>query len=114
MVAEPTGPWAFTDPRRDDSTVPHTDADTAALIDEAIDALILMRSPMHLGDSAATISALVSLTIEAESRLADAVADARNQDYGWTEIANRLATTAAAARHRYGAHARARKVPELD
>lgn len=114
MVAEPAGPGPFTDPRRDGSSLPHTGADTAALIDAAVDALVFMRSPMHLGDGAVTASALVSLIAEAETQLADAVADARDQDYSWPEIGSRLGTTAAAARHRYGAHARARKVHELD
>lgn len=114
MVAEPTGPWAFTDPRRDGSVVPHTDDDTTALIDEAVDSLVLMRSPMYLGDAAVTISALVSLIAEAESRLADAIADARDQDYSWDEIASRLATTATVARRRYSAYARTRKPAELD
>lgn len=114
MAAEPTGPWAFTDPRRDGTAIPHTDADTAALIDQAVETLVLLRSPMHLGDAAVTISALVSLIAEAEGRLADAVAAARDQDYPWDAIASRLATTPATARCRYSAHARTSKPAELD
>jgi hypothetical protein len=113
MVAEATGPWAFTDPHRDPA-IPYTDIDTAALIDEAIETLVLLRSPMHLGDAAATTSALVSLIAEAEGRLADAIADARDQDYPWDAIASRLATTTTTARRRYSAHARTRKPAELD
>jgi hypothetical protein len=113
MAAEP-GPWAFTDPREDRAVTPHTGADTAALIDEAVESLVLLRSPMHLGDAASTISALVSLIAETESRLADAVADARDQDYSWDDIASRLATTAATAQRRYAAYARTRKPAELD
>lgn len=114
MITEPTGPWAFTDPRRDDSVVPYSDEATAELIDEAVDSLVLMRSPMHLGDAAVTISALVSLRMEIERRLADAVADARDQDYSWDAIAGRLATTASTVQWRYAAYARTRKNPELD
>lgn len=113
MVAEP-GPWTFTDPRRDGTIVPHADVDTAAVIDQAVESLILLRSPMHLGDPAATISVLVSLIAEAEGRLADAVADARDQDYPWDAIATRLTTTASTAQRRYAGYARTRQPAELD
>ena len=114
MAAEPTGPWTFTDPRRDGTVIPHTDDDTAALIDQALESLVLLRSPMHLGDAAATVSALVSLIAEAEDRLANAVADARDQDYPWDAIATRLTTTASTAQHRYAGYAPTRKAAELD
>ncbi|MGH2669157.1 MAG: hypothetical protein ACRDH5_08605 [bacterium] len=106
MVAEPAGPWAFTDPRHDRSIIPYTDDDTVALIDDAVESLVLLRSPMHLGDAAATISALVSLAAEADSRIPDAVADARDQGHSWDTIADRLATTVATARRRYAAYTR--------
>lgn len=114
MAAEPTGPWTFTDPRRDGTVIPHTDDDTAALIDQALESLVLLRSPMHLGDAAATISALVSLIAEAEGRLANAVADARDQDYTWDAIATRLTTTASTAQRRYAGYAPTRKKAELN
>lgn len=101
MAAEPAGPWTFTDPRRDGRVLPYTGADTAALIDQAVETLVLLRSPMQLGDAAATISALVSLAAEIDRRLPDAVADARDQDYPWDAIASRLATTTATAQRRY-------------
>ena len=101
MAAEPTGPWVFTDPRRDGTVIPCTGADTAALIDQAVETLVLLRSPMQLGDAAATISALVSLAAEIDSRLPDAVADARDQDHSWDDIASRLATTTATAQRPY-------------
>jgi hypothetical protein len=112
MAAEPTGPWTFTDPRRDGTAIPHTGDDTAALIDEAVESLVLLRSPMHLGDAAVTISALASLAAEIDSRLHDAVADARDQDYPWDAIATRLATSAATAERRYSTHGR--EPAELD
>jgi len=115
MTANPTSPWAFTDPRRSHSAIPYTDADTIALIDDAIDTLVLVRSPMELGDAGATISALVSLITEADSRLPDAVADARDQLYTWDAVASRLATTVPTARRRYAAYTRWRKPPfDLD
>ncbi len=113
MAAEP-GPWTFTDPECDGAGIPHTGGDTAALIDEAVESLVLLRSPMRLGDAEATISALASLMAEAENRLADAVADARDQDYPWDAIATRLATSAATAQRRYSTYARTREPAELD
>ena len=102
MAAEPTGPWAFTDPRRDGTVIPHTGPDTAALIDQAVETLVLLRSPMQLGDAAATISALMSLAAEIDRRLPGAVADATDQDYPWDAIARWLAsTTTATAQRRY-------------
>lgn len=102
----PDGPWDMTDPRRDRSEIPHTDAASEALVDELVDTLIIFRCPMGLGDAGATISVLASLQAEIAIRLPDAVADARDQGYTWDEIAMRLATTASAARHRYAAYTR--------
>lgn len=114
MAAEPAGHWAFTDPRRSHSAIPYTDADTIALIDQALEFLVLLRSPMELGDAGATVSALVSLIAETDSRLPDAVADARDQGYTWDDIAGRLATTTPTARRRYADYARWRTPPDLD
>jgi hypothetical protein len=108
------GPWQFTDPRRDNTTIPYTDADSAELIDQAATALVLLRAPMALGDAATTISVLVSLAAEANDRLHDAAADARDQGYTWDQIAERLATTATTARRRHSAYStwRAEQPPE--
>jgi hypothetical protein len=111
MATDPDGPWAFSDPRRDHTAIPFTDADTQALIDRAVDSLVIFRCPMGLGDAGATVSALVSLIAEADGRLADAVADARDQDYTWDDIASRLATTTTTARRRYAVYTRRRVVP---
>jgi hypothetical protein len=56
------------------------------------------------------LSCLASLIAEAQSRLPDAVADARDRDYTWAEIATRLAATTSAARRRYGDYSRWRAV----
>ena len=101
MAADPAGPWAFTDPRRDHCAIPYTDEHTMALVQQTVECLVLLRSPMHLGDAAATIAALVSLATEIDHRLPDAVTDARDQGYTWDAIASRLATTTATARRRY-------------
>lgn len=70
----------FADPRRDGTLVPRTGADTAALIEGAVESLVILRCPMGLGDAGAVVSCLVSLIAEAQSRLPDAVADAWDQD----------------------------------
>lgn len=98
--------WEPSDPRRDRTMHPYTDADSAAALDEAVTNLVLLRAPMWLGDPGATISVLVSLAVEAEGRLYDAVADARAQGYRWSQLAFRLETTVATARRRYGHYAR--------
>jgi len=104
-----SGPWEFSDPRRDGAIVPYTDDDTAALLDDAVTSLVLMRAPMQLADAGPTISVLVSLAVEAEGLLCDGVADARDQGYRWTEIASRLAISPATARRRYAAYSRRRR-----
>jgi hypothetical protein len=104
-----SGPWEFSDPRRDDAMSPYTDDDTATLINDAVTSLVLMRAPMRLGDAGPTISVLVSLAVEAERLLCDGVADARDQGYTWTEIASRLAINPTTARRRYAAYSRRRR-----
>jgi len=104
----PDGPWDTTDPRRDRSITPYTDADTQDLIDEIVDTLTIIRCPMGLGDGGATLSVLASLAAEIASRLPDAVADARDHSYTWNEIAMRLSATIPAARRRYATHTRSR------
>jgi transposase-like protein len=63
--------------------------------------VIHSRAPSWLGDPGPTISVLVSLVYEAESRLDDAVADARDHGYSWDQIADRLGTSVTTARRRY-------------
>lgn len=107
-------PSEWRDPHVSYSAIPYTDGDTIMLIDQAVETLVLLRGPMKLGDAAATVSALVSLIAEADSRLPDAVADARDQGYTWDAIADRLATTVSTARRRYADYAHWRKPLELD
>jgi hypothetical protein len=52
------------------------------------------------------LSFLASLIAEAQARLPDAVADARDRDYTWPEIAGRLAVGASTVRRRYGGYTR--------
>jgi hypothetical protein len=102
-------PWEMSDPRRDRTLHPYTDAGTVAVIDRAVTTLVLLRAPMWLGDPGPTISVLVSLAAEADSRLYDAVADAVGQGYSWDQVAFRLGTGVATARHRYGPYSRWRR-----
>ncbi len=58
----------------------------------------------HNRDPGAIISVLVSLIADADGRLPDAVADARDRHYTWDRVAERLGTTTPAARRRYADH----------
>jgi hypothetical protein len=111
MEAPPTdlGLSELVDPRRDRALFPYTDECTAALVDEAVTCLVLMRAPMLLGDAGPAISVLVSLATEAEDRLFEAVASAREQGYTWDEIASRLGCSADTARRRYSPYGRQRR-----
>jgi len=99
-------PWHPGDPRSDRATHPYTDRDSAHVLDQAVTSLILLRAPMWLGDAGPAISVLASLAAEADRQLFDAVADAIGQDYSWTQIAGRLATSVATARRRYAGYVR--------
>jgi hypothetical protein len=99
-------PWELDDPGRDRTLMPYIDADTAAVLERAVMTLVLLRAPMWLGDAGPAISVLVSIAYEADSLLFEAVADARDQGYSWDQIADRLATSLATARRRYGAYTR--------
>jgi len=92
------------DPRANRSLHPYNDADSAEVMEEAVSALVILRAPLWLGDAAVTSSVLVTLAREAQGRLRDAVAAARDQDYSWEEIARHLGTSVVVARRRYGDH----------
>lgn len=96
--------WEPRDPRSNRAQHPYNDTDSADVVEEAITTLVFLRAPMWLGDAAVTASLLVSLVSEAESRLHGAVAEARDQDYSWEEIACHLGTSVSTARRRYSVH----------
>lgn len=108
-MADLDRPWELCDPRRDRALYPYTDADTTTVVDHAVGTLVILRAPMWLGDPGPIISVLVSLAGEADGRLCDAVADARDQGYSWDQIASRLATSVATARRRYASYSRWRR-----
>lgn len=96
--------WQMHDPRANRALRPYNDVDSAEVFGEAVSALVLLRAPMWLDDAAVTTSVLVTLAGEAEGRLRDAVAAARDQDHSWEEIAHSLGTSVLIARRRYGDH----------
>jgi hypothetical protein len=106
-----TGSWAVIDPRRRYPSCPLVDNESEAVLAVAVHDLIMLRSPMWSGDAGATLHALASLAAEIQAWLPEAVADARDQNYRWTEIAEMLGITAGAARRRFARHADAREAP---
>ncbi len=93
-------PFEFHRPDCDRSSCPWLDEETLALVEEAVGSLVVSRGGGR-GDAGAVLSALASLIAETQRRLPDAVADARDQEYTWAEIAARLATTTSVVSRRY-------------
>jgi hypothetical protein len=98
-------PFEFHGPDCDRSSRPYIDEETLALVEDAVESLVVLRGGGR-GDAGGALSALASLIAEAQSRLPDAVADGRDQDYTWAEIAARLASTASTVSRRYGDYIR--------
>jgi hypothetical protein len=80
---------------------PATDADSQAVMAEAVEGLAKLRTAYWLGDSTVTLHALASLIAQADHMLTGAVADARDQGLTWSEIGQLLGTSQAAAARRY-------------
>ncbi|HVW31372.1 MAG TPA: hypothetical protein VHL53_02430 [Acidimicrobiia bacterium] len=87
--------------RRTHYLPPAIDGDTAGVLDQAIDTLAKLRGMDGNGAAAATVHLLASLIAETQQRLHRAVADARNQDCSWAEIADLLGVTRASAWQRF-------------
>ena len=92
---------AHCDPRRLHPRRAVIDDVTEVVLEEATVSLTLLRSPMRLGDALAELHATASLAEQIKSRLPVIVAAARDQDYGWDDIAEQLGVTEATARARY-------------
>jgi hypothetical protein len=92
----------------DYTRIPFGDEVSHAILDHALACLTLIRGG-DPQDPGATIATLVSLIIDAQARLPDAVADARDHGYTWNRIAERLGGTIPAARRRYAGYARDRR-----
>ncbi len=97
--------------RRDHYLAPATGDDTEQVLEDAIDTLGTLRNLPWLGDAGATLHLLISLTAEAERRLPRAVADARDQDYSWAQIADLLGVTRASAWQRYAGRSAQHRTP---
>jgi hypothetical protein len=91
----------MTEPRRDHYIEPATVEDSEAVLDAAIESLGTIRGLEWVGDAGATLQLLASLLAEARSRLPRAVADAKDQDYPWGQVAELLGVTRASAWQRY-------------
>lgn len=114
MATQSNATWAFDEPAPCRTAIPFTDADSAAVLDEAVRSLLARRAPAEIGEAGATLAVLVSIAAEADGRLPDAVADARDQGSTWGAIALRMASTVPAVRHRYAGYARWRRSVPLD
>ena len=81
---------------------PLLDADSAWVFAQATAELALIRCPaLGVADALADLHASVSLLRQGRSFLCQVVADAREQDRSWNEIAAQLQLTPAAAQRRY-------------
>lgn len=100
-----------TDQWRSYPTRARTDGDSASVIDEAVEVLTALRSPMFSGDAGAELHALMSLIAHAKQRLACVVADARDQQHTWGEIAGQLGCSRLSAIVRYAPRSKKRRRP---
>jgi hypothetical protein len=103
--------WQMKDPRRAHPDHVVLDDDSTAAIEEAVRSLELSRSPMNQGDGALRVHVLATLIAQAETLLPHAVADARDQDHPWSDIAAQLGITVNTTRRRYSRHHQTRSVP---
>jgi hypothetical protein len=97
----------------DHTLIPFTDAACHSILNHALTCLILFRGG-DPRDPGAVISTLASLRAETDARLPDAVTDARDQGYSWSRVADRLASTIPAVRHRYADYVRWRRLDPFD
>lgn len=79
---------------------PSVDHESRLLLDRLVTALTDLRFPLCRFDAAAQLHVLASLQADIQARLPDVIADARDQDYSWDQIATSLGTSPATARRR--------------
>jgi hypothetical protein len=103
--------WTMSDPRRAHPDQVLLDDDTLQIIEDAVYQLSICRSPMSLGEGLLRLHSLASLSAQADALLADAIADAHDQDHPWSDIAQQLGVTADTARRRYSQHPTRRPRP---
>jgi hypothetical protein len=83
----------------------------AVVVDDTIRSLGLILSRDHDTNATAELAAAIQFISHARRRLPDLVANARDQDTSWAEIATQLHLTRLGAMARYGHHARTRPQP---
>lgn len=110
-AARTQGVWTTADPRRRYPDRPVTDDESDAVLVVAVNDLIMLRSPMWHGDAGAVLHTLASLDAQINAWLPDAVADARDQDYTWTEIAGLLGAKPSTIQRRHSHHTITRRPP---
>jgi hypothetical protein len=89
------------DPRRSYPNRPVRDDCSAAVLDEAVLSLQLLRAPMLYGDAGNELHALASLRAEIDARIPEVIAEARDQYITWSAIARQLGLTTPETRQRY-------------
>jgi hypothetical protein len=103
--------WQMTDPHRPHPDHAVIDHDSLDVLEDAVYQLSIYRAPMSHGDGLLRVHALASLINQADALLANAVADARDQDHPWSDIARQLGISADSARRRYRRHHQTRRPP---
>lgn len=81
---------------------PVVDHDSRHLLDRLVTALIDLRFPLSRHDAAARLHVLASLQADIHQRLPGLIAQARDRDYTWDQIATSIGTSPAAARRQAG------------
>jgi hypothetical protein len=84
-----------------DLPAPRTDEHSAVIVNDAVDALAVLRTPYWLGDSTVHLHALASLLAQAQQMIPDAVAAARDQELSWAQIGQLLNITPRTAARRF-------------
>jgi chloramphenicol 3-O-phosphotransferase len=102
------------DPRRRFPDHPVVDADSAAVTEEAVHSLTMLRSPFFEGDALARLHALRSLVDQAHALMTDAVIQARDQECSWSDVAAQLDISPATARRHFRNAPRRRPPLDLD
>lgn len=78
---------------------PYSNEESRLLLDRLVATLTDLRFPLCRHDAAARLHVLASLQADIHGHLADVIADARDQDYTWNQIAVSLGVSVASARH---------------
>jgi hypothetical protein len=107
-----SSPRAFDDPLVPKRAPAHpvVNDETDDVVNDAVIQLLRERG-LEWGDTLAELHALTSLAIQLRLRLPDAIVEAIDQGYTWSDVAEQLDVTPASARRRHGHYLR---VPMAD